>query len=209
MAARQARRLLEYECQLYKGGGGKSPPLADRPHPIQTFFLLKARKKTYTPSMNKDLYKQKIADAAYNAVDDVFFQTGSLTEQEVPLEFVALARESLKKYFSSEGSEPFVELQDVMPNPEAMPDVMLNMAGRMSGDGGYEIFDKFEMLPEEDRGDLLNIFIKIPAEDRRVGNIPDLPFNFSEARPSLPNAILSDERMDMMEEAIAGVMGNV
>ena len=158
--------------------------------------------------MNKDLYKQKITDAAYNAVDDAFSQTGVLTEESVPLEFIALARKSLKKYFSSESSEPFVQLQDVMPNPEAMPDVMLNMAGRVSADEGYEIVDMFDMMPDEDRGNLLDIFIKIPPEDRRVGNIPDLPFSLSEMRPSLPKAVFSDERMDMMEDAIAGVVGN-
>ena len=54
----------------------------------------------------------------------------------------------------------------------------------------------------EASGNLLDIDIKLPALDRLAGNIPDMNMNFFTSRPTLPKAVLSDNRVKQMQTAI-------
>ena len=146
-------------------------------------------------------YDEGFAIAAYNTVANVFSSKGELRAEDLPLEFIAIAREGLNKFFSENSSATVADFTEIeMPDKEAMPSVMNYIAARQTPQGGYQLFDKLSLSDEP--ADLLDIDVVIPPEDRRAGNIPDLPSVITAPNPTLPNAILSNSRLDQMQSAI-------
>jgi len=150
-------------------------------------------------------YEQGFAIAAYNTVDDVFKTTGKLTEENVPLEFIAIAREGFRKFFAENSASTVADFTELdIPDKEAMPDVMRYIAGVQTKQGGYKLFDKFQIGASEGQqmGKLLDIDITIPPADNRVGDIPDMDATITNDNARLPVAILSNTRLDQMQSAI-------
>lgn len=147
-----------------------------------------------------------VLDGIYNSVEDIFQSTGKITTDDVPLEFIALAREKIANFFAANPEAQtagFVDME--MPDFENMPDIMAFFEAAPSEDGGFQIYDKLKTKigdMAEASGNLLDIDIKLPAFDRLAGNIPDMNMNFFTSRPILPKAVLSDDRVEQMNEAI-------
>ena len=140
-----------------------------------------------------DLYKNKFLSAVYNSVNMVFMEKAGYTGEDVPLEFIALTRKAAQKFF--EGSEVTAAyLSEVLPG--RLPPSLSEAAIMTEGDG-FRVFD-----PEQE----FAIDVEIPASDEMVGEIPDMPFELNESFPTLPTAVLSDERMGQMDAAIQKVL---
>ena len=155
-------------------------------------------------------YEQGFAIAAYNTIDNIFSTTGELRTEDLPLEFIAIAREGFNKFFAENKSATVADFTELdIPDKEAMPSVMDYIAGRQTPNGGYKLFDKLS-LPGGGIDGLqpLDIDIDIPPADRRVGNIPDIPAVITAPNPTLPTAILSDTRLNQMQQAIQSRFSN-
>lgn len=173
-------------------------------------------------------YVANMVRGAYNSIADTFAKAGEIKTPDVPLEFIALAREKLNNWFSANPESSVVSFDELeMPDLPDMPDVMQYFAARQTKDGGYKIFDKFALASMDmaeqasstvsnfvdsakqtfgqasnQLGNLLDIDIDIPPMDRLVGNIPDISVDLSGKFPKLPTAILSDSRVNQMKNAI-------
>lgn len=167
------------------------------PSPAQTIASTKTQ---------DELYQASFLDGIYNSVEDIFQSTGKITTDDVPLEFIALAREKIANFFAANPQAEtagFVDME--MPDFENMPDIMTFFEAAPTEDGGFQIYDKLKTVMgdmAETSGNLLDIDIKLPAFDRLAGNIPDMNMNFFTSRPTLPKAILSDDRVEQMKTAI-------
>lgn len=158
---------------------------------------------------SQELYSGGFLDATYNSIKNIFETKGELKTEDVPLEFIALAREKLNNFFQVNPESSVVSFDELeMPD---MPDVMQYVAAEKKDDGGYNLFDKFKLFAEEagnQVADLLDIDVSIPAFDRLAGNIPDVPVNMVTAKPTFPTAILSNDRLAMMQTAIKETLYN-
>lgn len=148
-------------------------------------------------------YLANMVRGAYNSVADTFRSAGEITTNDVPLEFIALAREKLNNFFKANPMSSFASFDELdMPEALEMPDVMNYMAAVKDSVGGYNIIDKMALAADEVAADLLDIDIKIPKVDRMIGNIPDVSIDLAGSFPKLPTALLSNNRLEQMKEAI-------
>ena len=151
-------------------------------------------------------YDNGFLKSAYNTIENKFAQTGKLTVDDLPLEFIALAREKIANFFAANPEAQtagFVEME--MPDYEDMPDIMTFFEAAPTEDGGFQIFDKLKTTMgnmAETSGNLLDIDIKLPSVDRLVGNIPDINIGMPTFNSPLPVSILSDDRVEQMKSAI-------
>ena len=157
-------------------------------------------------SASQYAYDNGFLKSAYNTIENKFAQTGKLTVDDLPLEFIALAREKIANFFAANPEAQtagFVDME--MPDFEDMPDIMTFFEAEPTEDGGFQIFDKLKTTMgnmAETSGNLLDIDIKLPAFDRLVGNIPDINIGMPTFNSSLPVSILSDDRVEQMKSAI-------
>jgi len=145
-------------------------------------------------------YSGVFLDSVYNSVEDAFARTGSLSQQNVPLEFIAFVREALNKYFSENPSEDIAFFDELeLPEMDKIPAVMTQMAARRSGQG-YRVIDAYDAIGSDDVK--LDIDITIPPEDQLYGEIADAPYDMNSEYPKFPTAIVSDERVGMMNQTL-------
>ena len=155
---------------------------------------------------DQDLYNGSFVDAMYNTVAASFNTEGKINSENVPLEFISFMREKLNNFFDTNPNSTVVSVDELdMPEQNNMPAVMNYIAAEKKEDGSYNLFDKFKLFAEEaggKLGDMLDIDVSIPTFDDLVGNIPDIPVDMITEKPTLPIAILSDDRVKMMNTAI-------
>ena len=151
-------------------------------------------------------YASNVFRGIYNTISNTFNSLGEIKTDDVPLEFMIAAREKLDNFFSANQDASVVSFDELgMPDVEEMPSVMQYFAARQTRDGGYQIFDKFKVFAEDTGGALgpmLDIDIKVPPADRVIGNIPDIPVDLGVRNPTLPNALLSNERLQQATTTI-------
>ena len=138
-----------------------------------------------------NIYGNKLADAAYNSAAVSFYSTGSFRSEDAPLELIKIFRRGIKDYVQKNPDSTTFHLRDVaLPVSEYTPTFLIDSTVTV-GEGGYKISD-----------DILDIDIDIPLSDRRVGMIPDAEFTINDEFPLLPNAVLSDERLDLADKEV-------
>jgi len=162
--------------------------------------------KNTEASASQYAYDNGFLKSAYNTIQDKFAQTGKLSVDDLPLEFIALAREKIANFFAANPEAQTAGFLDMeMPEVEDMPDIMTLFEAAPTEDGGFQIYDELKRTlgdVAESSGNLLDIDIQLPAIDRLVGNIPDINIGMPTFNSSLPVSILSDDRMTQMKEAI-------
>lgn len=145
--------------------------------------------------MDKKVYSENFVSAAYNTVDNLFTLRDLVTEKDVPFEFISIVREALVR----DGGDS-VELKDItFPLNDEFPSYMRHMIATKV-DGGWMLDSAI---------DDMGLSFKIPEEDERYGNFVDESNYFDVKRPTLPHALLSDEKLDFLNEEVRKKFGRI
>lgn len=153
----------------------------------------------------QNLSEQKFVEGIYRSVDKNYLNKGSLTENNVPLQFLALVKAGIKKFLDKNPESVTAPLDDLdLPSFGGVPDLVKNMAFEVTPDG-YRIVDRASI--EDPTSQQLDIDISIPKEFDRLGNILDFPVNLDAEKVTFPNAMLSDEMLDDTMAKVNELMG--
>lgn len=149
--------------------------------------------------------QSKYIEAIYNSVEDNFMADGMLSEENLPLEFLSLARESISK--SGVPDDGFVLLSEVLPEiGDKTPSIVKELAVIKNPEGMLKIVDR-ALFMGDGMLEPVEIDINLAPADEKYGNIIDAPRNLDVDRPSMPVAILSDDQLAGMEQNIRSIVG--
>ena len=145
-------------------------------------------------------YGSKFVEAAYNTADNAFTRLQEVTEKNVPLEFLSMIREGanrLAKKFPKAADFDVAEID--FPVPDAVPEFMKAMKAVKESDH-WNVTPKFAEL---------GVSFKIPFIDKLYGSFEDEEVDFSAARPELPVAILSNEKLEDVNKFVRSAFDSV
>lgn len=143
--------------------------------------------------MPSEEYQAKFAKAAYDTAMDNFAYDGYISEENVPLEFTAILKEGVDRYFinNPESTEAPLALID-FPSPSSFPSMFNAFVAVKDQRGGY--FIGSDSIPDYS--------FAIPPSFDRYGFIVETRPDMTEERPTLPTGYIGDGRLDNALEAV-------
>lgn len=138
-------------------------------------------------------YQEKFAKAAYDTAMDNFVYDGYISEENVPLEFTAILKEGVDRYFAGnpDAEEAPLALID-FPSSSSFPPLFDSFVAVKNQQGGY--FIGSDSIPEYS--------FAVPASFERFGFIVESRPDMTEERPTLPTGYIGDGRLDNALEAV-------
>ena len=138
-------------------------------------------------------YQEKFAKAAYDTAMDNFMYDGYISEENVPLEFTAILKEGVDRFFADnpDADEAPLALID-FPSGEYFPPLFNSFVAVKNQAGGY--FVGSDSIPEYS--------FAVPEQFERFGMIVESRPDMMDERPVLPTGYIGDGRLDNALEAV-------
>jgi hypothetical protein len=138
-------------------------------------------------------YQEKFAKAAYDTAMDNFMYDGYISEENAPLEFTAILKEGIDRYFANnpDAEEASLALID-FPSPSSFPPFFNAFVAVKNQQGGY--FVGSDSIPDYS--------FAIPPSFERFGFIVESRPDMTVERPTLPTGYIGDGRLDNALEAV-------
>ena len=134
-------------------------------------------------------YSDSMVSAAYNTVSDRFMVDGFSTQDNVPLEFLAILRESLDRYRVENPEANDISLASLdFPFMDEMPEFIPHLTATYIPAAGYAI--------ESPSRDLKSVSYFVPKQFERYGEFFDAEPDI--ASRSLPLGELSDSSLCLL-----------